>query len=216
VVRHVEQLGAFVLVFDGELIVRGVSEELAAQLGVEAGALIGRPLLSLVDGNPTRTARLMRQLERTGSVSSVAALVTSDGERVGFAYTTRAVGDLFVSAGELVPWTLATAHELAHVELELAGDAWLTKAEACAYTKRHRSTLERATGNGELEAGGSPGKRMYRRSALDAWLAFGLIVLILFALILAAELLGLVVPGSGAPKAAHHLVELLARFWQRG
>ena len=47
---------------------------------------------------------------------------------------------------------------------------WLTKTEAAVYTKYSASTLERAVHAGELEAGGTPGRRRFRREWLDAWL----------------------------------------------
>ena len=55
-------------------------------------------------------------------------------------------------------------------------DPWLTKDEAVAYTRRSARTLERAVAASELEAGGTPGKRAYRRSALDLWLSHGPVV----------------------------------------
>jgi len=63
-------------------------------------------------------------------------------------------------------------------------DPWLTKQEAIAYTGRSARTIERAVARGELGAGGTRGKRAFRRSALDAWLAMGVvIVIVLIALI---------------------------------
>jgi hypothetical protein len=63
-------------------------------------------------------------------------------------------------------------------------DPWLSKSESVAYTGRSARTIERAVAAGELEAGGTPGKRAFRRSALDAWLALG-VLLMLFVLVLA-------------------------------
>jgi len=60
-------------------------------------------------------------------------------------------------------------------------DPWLSKQEAIAYTGRSARTIERAVVAGRLIAGGTRGKRAFRRSALDAWLAATL--LLLFALL---------------------------------
>jgi excisionase family DNA binding protein len=53
----------------------------------------------------------------------------------------------------------------------LADDAWLTTAEAAAYTKRNPGTVRAAAAAGVLEstsAGRGRGRR-YRKEWLDAW-----------------------------------------------
>jgi excisionase family DNA binding protein len=58
-------------------------------------------------------------------------------------------------------------------------DGWLTKTEAAVYTRVSVDTLERAVRRGELQAGGTPGRRLFRRAWLDAWLGAVVIMLVL-------------------------------------
>lgn len=56
--------------------------------------------------------------------------------------------------------------------VSLADDAWLTTAEAAAYTRRHPETVLKAAAAQVLEstqAGRGRGRR-YKRAWLDAWL----------------------------------------------
>ena len=65
-------------------------------------------------------------------------------------------------------------------------DPWLSKQEASAYTGRSVRTIERAVANGKLEAGGTPGKRAFRRSALDRWLLMSVVVVLVIIALIAA------------------------------
>jgi excisionase family DNA binding protein len=58
---------------------------------------------------------------------------------------------------------------------------WLTKTEAAVYTRVSVATLDRAVRRGELHAGGTPGRRLFRRAWLDAWLSATIIVLVVLA-----------------------------------
>lgn len=79
-------------------------------------------------------------------------------------------------------------------------DPWYTKAEAVAYSRRSARTIERAVAAGELQAGGTRGKRAYKRSAIDAWLAVAA-ALVLWALCVVACALGV--------EAAHDFLDEL-------
>jgi excisionase family DNA binding protein len=47
---------------------------------------------------------------------------------------------------------------------------YLTKAEAAGYARVSVRTIERAIKAGDLEAGGTPGRRLVRQEWVDEWL----------------------------------------------
>jgi hypothetical protein len=115
----------------------------------------------------------------------------------------RAAHEAVERAQHLVSWSLHLAGDLS--------DRWLTKAEVCAYSGRSARTVERAVAAGELEAGGTPGKRAYRKSAVDRWLAGGGSVLALLLALLVVGLAVLVLARAcGAHCGSAH--EMLHRF----
>jgi excisionase family DNA binding protein len=188
------ELARYVGVHDGDFVVRGVSDELAAALGYRRRQMLGMSAFDFgFDVSDAQRADVVERLEAGGVVSGRAVpLRGRDGSRVPFDFETRAVhvGELYVTVA--VPVLVCARVEL---ELELAGE-WLTKSDAARYAHRHRSTLERAIAAGRLEAGGTPGGRLFRRAALDAWLAGGVLAcgvhvfVALAALALAALMLG--------------------------
>jgi hypothetical protein len=191
------ELARFVGVHDGDFVVRGVSDELAVALDYRRRQMVGMSAFDFgFDVSDARRADVVERLEAGGVVSGRAApLRARDGSPVAFDFETRAVhvGELYVTVA--VPVLVRARLELVR---ELDGE-WLTKSEAVRYAHRHRSTLERAVTAGRLEAGGTPGGRLFRRAALDAWLAGGVlagsahVVVVLAALValtFAALLLG--------------------------
>jgi predicted DNA-binding transcriptional regulator AlpA len=73
------------------------------------------------------------------------------------------------------------ALERAH---ELAADRWLDVRAAEAYTSLSESTLDRLVDEGALPRAGTKGKRLFRKSVLDALLEAGGVLALLLALLL--------------------------------
>jgi len=173
-------------VIDHELAFVAVAGEYAAMLGWQPRDLVGVPALELVDLDESQARAAhearMRIIDAGGAVDDVATLIARDGARIMFAHTARAVmdGALYVVSGEPLPSNKQL--ELIEPRSLLIGE-WLTKAEAAAYAKVSASTLERAVHAGELTAGGTHGRRRFRREWLDAWLiGLGTLIALLVAL----------------------------------
>lgn len=49
--------------------------------------------------------------------------------------------------------------------------SWLTRNQAAEYTGLSKNTIRRAAQRGDLQEGGTEGKRLYQRLWLDAWLS---------------------------------------------
>lgn len=170
---ELERLARHVVVFDPDFVIRAVSDDYAAELGYTRRQLIGRPGSEITQTEPSRRARLQRLLLRSGVLSDVVVLQRRNGRHIGLAYTSRRVGDeLYVAAGDLVPVPDGSLEAMALEPPPVTGDGdhWLTTREAAAYTRRSEATVLRAARRGELEAGGTPGRRAFRRLWLDAWL----------------------------------------------
>lgn len=105
-----------------------------------------------------------------------------------------------------IPEQLA-ARPAAHSQ-ELAANRWISKAEAAEYAHVSERTLERAVAAGELEAGGTRGRRLFQRVALDAWLAGGSALALLLALVTVLLAFMLVACACGSSSACELMREL--------
>jgi excisionase family DNA binding protein len=118
-------------------------------------------------------AAVLEQYMTTGVVAGRATpLRHRDGSAVPVDFVSREIadGDYYVTVVEPI---------VARADLEL--EHWLSKAEAIAYANVSEATLDRAIHAGELEVGGTRGRRLFRREWLDAWLIAGAALLALLA-----------------------------------
>lgn len=137
------------------------SPQLAIELGYKPGELRGMSGWRLTDLHPGEKAQLADRVVREGVIGRSTVLRARDGSRHAFTYEMRRVEGLYVTWG----WFGLAA-------IDPAGeDPWLDVHQAEQYTGLSGRTLGRAIGDGRLECGGLPGKRMFRRSWLDAFLA---------------------------------------------
>jgi hypothetical protein len=154
-------------IVDSDLTVRGIAQDFAALLGWTADDMVGRTALEFVSHPPTDPLELdewitttRRELTEAGTLTRISVLTCRNGARPEMlTTTTRANGDgLYIVTGELVT-------------TRAARPSWLTKGEAAQYARCSEKTIERATAEVKLRAGGHRGLRLYRRKWLDAWLA---------------------------------------------
>lgn len=158
-------LGRFASIVDADFVYVGASDDYAALLGFRRLELMGRSAWEMSGRAEADRVAVAEQLRRDGAVSGLTTIVTRSLERIPWRHVTRAVngGELYVTVGDFV--TTSTS------ELAIGPDSWLTKDEAVAYSRRSSSTIDRAVRAGVLDAGGTAHRRLYRRAALDAWLA---------------------------------------------
>ena len=203
-------LNGSLAVLDHELAFLAVAEDFAATLGWAPRDLVGVSSYDVtdVDGSPDARAShayRMRILGAGGTVDNVSTLVARDGARIRYGYSLRSVngGEMYVASGEPLSAELLEPPPSS----PLIGE-WLTKAEAAAYAKVSESTLERAVNAGELEVGGTRGRRRFKRGWLDAWLVglgalLALIALLVALCVLADIDVHVVAPFMG-PAISHH------------
>jgi PAS domain-containing protein len=204
----VPQLGPLVLVTDlshPDRRVVAVSDELALVLGYEPGDLVGASW-ELSEASPETRAAVVARLDQLGLVSGECRLVAADGRRVPFAYTTMQVGGLTVSIlepmlGSGLELVIPDPPGLRIVPAVEPGEGLGPDVEpyrdmrwAMAYTGRGERAIAAGVERGEIPRAGTPGKRAFKQSWLDAWMLGGGALLML-AVLVAAALLGLASAG---------------------
>lgn len=142
------------------------TEEFADLVGYELPTLLATPPAALFVEGYDHDGLLARIAER-GQATEVVTLVAQDGTLVEYVFTARVAngGDVFVAAGRPLPLPAPTPEPLA------PGDSWLTKLAAVDHSHLSRSTIDRGVSAGELPRYGPPGRAVFKRSDVDAWVA---------------------------------------------